>query len=253
MENTSWEKASKWYGSIASKEGHYFHRKIIFPALREIMDLKKTKDPSVLDLGCGPGAFAAQIPKNIPYCGVDLSRSLIRLAKKNNEKNRIFVQGDITKPLQIEKKDFSHAVFILSLQNVAKPDLAISQVKKHLRPNGKLILVLNHPCFRIPRQTGWQIDEAQKLQYRRVNHYMSPLKIPIQAHPGKEKESVLWSYHFPISSYFHFLKKSQFSVCDLQEWCSDKKSYGKKAKMENRARQEIPLFLTIVANTKPHK
>jgi len=33
----------------------------------------------------------------------------------------------------------------------------------------------------------------------------------------------------------------------IEEWASDKDSVGKAAKMENRARAEIPLFMAIQA------
>jgi len=42
-----------------------------------------------------------------------------------------------------------------------------------------LVIVLNHPCFRIPRQSGWGIDEKNKLQFRKVIKYMSPMEIPL--------------------------------------------------------------------------
>jgi hypothetical protein len=34
----------------------------------------------------------------------------------------------------------------------------------------------------------------------------------------------------------------------MEEWCSDKKSEGAAARMEDRARKEFPLFLTILAS-----
>jgi hypothetical protein len=45
----------------------------------------------------------------------------------------------------------------------------------------------------------------------------------------------------------HYLRNAHFSLIDLEEWCSNKKSTGPKAKMEDRARQEIPLFLALLA------
>ena len=37
-----------------------------------------------------------------------------------------------------------------------------------------------------------------------------------------------------------------FAVLEIEEWVSDKKSTGAKGKMENRARAEIPLFMTLI-------
>lgn len=62
--------------------------------------------------------------------------------------------GDVTKPLKIDKKDFSHAFVILALQNMEEGEKAIQNGAKHLRKGGKLFVVLNHPCYRIPRQSS---------------------------------------------------------------------------------------------------
>jgi hypothetical protein len=123
---------------------------------------------------------------------------------------------------------------------------AIKQVSTHLQIKGKFIIVLNHPCFRIPRQSGWGIEE-NKLQYRYINRYLSPLKIPITMHPGEKPSELTWSFHQPLSYYAKSLKNYGFVIDSIEEWISDKTSQGPAAKMENLARAEIPLFLAISA------
>lgn len=94
---------------------------------------------------------------------------------------------------------------ILSLQNMEDPFSALKNVGSHLDGGGKLVIVMNHPCFRIPRQTHWGVDEGKKLQYRRLDMYMSDLKIPIHAKPSKGKKSeVTWSFHHPLSAYMEW-------------------------------------------------
>ena len=66
-------------------------------------------------------------------------------------------------------------------------------------------------------------------------------------HPGKGDSPVTWSFHRPLSEYFKILKDNRFTVQILEEWSSDKESEGSAARMENRARAEIPLFLAIKA------
>ncbi len=150
--------------------------------------------------------------------------------------------------MPIKDLSFTHATIILALQNVAHPEAVLQNAARHLQPGGTLVIVLNHPCFRIPRQTHWGIDAPKKLQYRRIDRYLSPLKIPIQAHPSqKERSATTWSFHRPLSAYSRFLTDAGFSIIQIEEWISDKISTGKAAKMENRARAEFPLFLTFKA------
>lgn len=246
---SSWEPIGNWYNETVGKEGHYYHQNIILPALLPSLDFKNFESPALLDLACGQGVLARNIPKHIPYTGIDISPTLIQFAKKE-DRNPLhgFYVGDATKSLAIKENNFSHAVILLALQNMEHGQYAIANAAKHLRPNGRLLLVLNHPCFRIPRQSSWGIDEQKKLQYRRIDRYYQPLKIPIQAHPGKgEKSPQTWSFHQPLSGYVHWLAEAGFVIDKMDELCSDKNSTGKNAKMENRARDEFPLFMIIRA------
>lgn len=243
--DTSWKQVGKWYDQIVSDEGHYFHQEVIFPKLQSWLELKA--GDSVLDLGCGQGVMARQLQKGIVYYGVDLAPSLIERAKQRSKEHQFFVQ-DVTKSLDLDRSNFSYALFILSLQNMKEPGKAIGQAAAHLGKGGKLILVLNHPCFRIPRQSHWEIDPEKKLQSRRVDRYMTPMEIPISMHPGGKKEALkTYSYHFPLSDLCRFLGEAGLVITRLDEWCSNKESSGKWAKMENRARKEFPLFLAIEA------
>jgi ubiquinone/menaquinone biosynthesis C-methylase UbiE len=239
----NWDSSERWYTSCVGEKGHYYHQAVVIPNSLRLLG----KGGSLLDLGCGQGVLARHLPKECAYCGVDSSAALIASARKLTP-GKEFVVGDVTGEIALEKRDFEQACFILSLQNMEKGEEAIATAGRHVKKGGKLLLVLNHPCFRIPRQSEWGVDEAKKLQYRRINSYMSPQKIPIQTEPSRgEKSELTFSYHHPLSDYVQWLAHSQFAIEIVEEWCSDKKSEGPKAKMEDRSRREIPLFLAILA------
>lgn len=247
MQNTSWEKSSKWYNKIVGDEGHYFHQSVIFPNLKKIIDFNEIT--SVFDLACGQGIFERQINPNVEYVGVDIARSLIEEAKKKsqNQKHQ-FIVADASKTLPLAENHFDLVAIILALQNIRNFEGVMVNAQRHLKSGGKFVMVLNHPMFRIPRQTSWGVDEENKTQYRRIDRYMSELEIPIATNPGKFQDSEMtWSFHTPLSKYSQVLNENGFVIERIEEWISDKKSTGGKAKMEDRARAEIPMFMTIVA------
>jgi ubiquinone/menaquinone biosynthesis C-methylase UbiE len=244
--NTSWESSHRWYDALVGDKGHYYHEHLILPNSLRLLDCKA--GDSLIDLGCGQGILSRHLPPNVNYTGVDASPSLIQQAQKRSQHK--FVVGDLSKPLNFSR--FSHAAMILVLQNIETDEQAIGNGATALNPGGKFLIVLNHPCFRIPRQSAWGIDETKKLQYRRVDLYMSPLKIPIQTHPGSQEPSPqTWSFHHPLSHYVTALAKAGCVIEQMEEWTSDKKSSGPKARMENRSREEFPLFLAILAKKSP--
>lgn len=242
---TSWEPIGKWYQDLVGEEGHYYHRQIIIPSLLKQLE----GSDSLLDLACGTGILAHYIPKQWEYFGVDIAAGFIKSAKEAYQSPlRKFLAADIVQPLNLPKKDFSSAACILAAQNLEKPLEAFKNARIHLKAKGKFIVVLNHPCFRIPRQSSWGIDDQKKLQYRRIDRYMSPMAIPIQAHPGKgQKSETTLTYHHPLGDYCRWFFEAGFNIETIEEWCSDKISTGKNAKMENRSREEFPLFLCIRA------
>ena len=220
---------SEWYGQLVGTKGHLYHQEVIWPKLLPLLNCKK--GDSLLDLGCGQGVLLDALPKGVSYHGVDLSSELIAQAKKRKGE---FLVADICEPLSLGT--FSHVTAILCLQNVPRADLAIENAAKNLKKGGTFTFVLNHPAFRIPRQTHWEVDEKQKLQYRRVNRYLTPLKIPIQMQPSKKEASATtWSFHHSISDFSLWLNKAGFVIQLIEEWTSPKKSTGKNAKMEDRA------------------
>lgn len=245
---TSWEKGAKWYDSNL-KEGGDFTHKLVLPYLISALELGKTEKPILLEVGCGQGVFARMLPpKSLSYIGVDLSKTLIDKAKKYTYPVPTrFIVGNALDLPSLDVK-VSHALFLLSLQNMEDIEKAFSSAAKTLIDGGRLVLLFNHPCFRIPRQSSWGIDQTKKLQYRRIDRYMTPLEIPIDIHPGKkENNDQLLSFHLPLTDIFKALHKSGFSTLWIEEICSDKESVGSAAKMENRARKEFPLFFMLVA------
>lgn len=246
MKSTSWSPVAQWYTGIVGEAGHYFHAHVILPRLKVLLDPRPGQ--SVLDVGCGQGVYARQLTHDVNYVGVDISKELIAEAKKldKNGKHSYYV-ADATKGLPVPAASFDRALSLLALQNIRDSSLAIQHIATALKAGGDLVFVLNHPSFRIPRQSSWGVDEKNKLEYRRVNRYLTPLEIPINAHPGLKDSPLTWSYHAPLEYYVKALKSAGLVVTDLEEWASDKKSVGKAAKGENRARAEFPLFLAIRA------
>ncbi len=245
QDRSSWNKVGKWYGKLTEGKGHYYHEHVVIPNTLKLLDLGK--DSKVLDLGSGSGILGRSIPNAMKYVGIDLADSLTKEARKSDRNiSHEYVTGNATKTLSLPN-EFTHAAMVLSLQNMQDAKGAVENASKHLIKNGTLVVVLNHPVLRIPRQTSWEIDPNTKLQYRRVDRYLNPMQIPINMHPGDKNSPTTWSHHYSISDYSKMLNQNGFVIELIEEWTSDKESVGKAARMENRARNEFPLFMAIKA------
>ncbi|HOX96206.1 MAG TPA: methyltransferase domain-containing protein [Candidatus Woesebacteria bacterium] len=243
--DTSWQKSAKWYGEIVGEKGHFFHQTLVIPGVLRLLDIRQ--GDRLLDVACGQGVLARRLPGEVTYLGVDLSHGLLADAKRmDKNKKHKYIVADVTKSIPVAEK-YNKAAIVLALQNIKEPEQTIKLTGEKMDKGGKLCIVLNHPCFRIPRQSSWEVDPKNKLQSRKINRYMSPMEIPINMHPGDKSSPVTWSYHLPLESYSEMLFENGFLIEKIEEWTSEKKSEGKMAKSENRAREEFPLFMAITA------
>jgi len=244
----SWEPVAKWYGKHL-KDEDTFQAEVIFPGALRL--LYPVKGKNYLDIACGEGSFARAVSNTgANILGFDISSSLIKQAEAKKIKTAKFrVANAIDFARYFEPKSFDGAACNLAIQNIEDFAAVFNDAAKVLKPGAAFVVVINHPMFRIPRQTGWGWDEKRGLQYRRVDAYLSPNEIPIVANPGAgPRSSVTYSYHRPLEVYVMALAKAGFVLDAVEEWVSHRNSdSGPKAKAENRARQEIPMFMALRA------
>lgn len=238
---TSWGGVAKWYEQLLSGEGTY-QKEVILPNLSRLMEIKPGE--KVLDLACGPGFFSKEFVKaGAKVLGVDISPELIGVARESVPGGEFQVSNAESLPF-IKSASINKIVIVLALQNIERADQVLSECARVLKVGGSLHLVLNHPAFRNPKVTSWGYDENNKIQYRRVDEYLSESKNKIQMHPGDNPSDVTISFHRPLQFYFKIFSKLRFAVTRLEEWNSEKISQpGPRAKAENKARKEIPLFM----------
>ena len=124
----------------------------------------------------------------------------------------------------------------------------IQQTASLLVERGRLVLLLTHPAFRIPRQSGWGWDEGRKLVYRRIDRYLTPLPVPLKALPGKDARATTRSFHRPLQEYINTLGENGLLSQRFLEIPGYKVSTGSgSARADEHARAEIPLFLGLRA------
>ena len=241
---TSWGKVAGWYSELL-KDDNTYQARVILPNLLRLLNLQKGE--KVLDLACGNGYFSAELAKTAKVIGVDIARELIEKARKAAPSANFFVSS-AEKLEFLDDKSISKIVIVLAIQNMENPHLVFKECARVLKPGGSLHLVLNHPTFRIPKESSWGWDEETKTQYRRIDGYLAESKEKIQMHPGDAPSVHTYSFHRPLQYFFKTLGNQNFYVNRLEEWASNRKSQdGPRAKAENIARKEIPLFMYLEA------
>jgi ubiquinone/menaquinone biosynthesis C-methylase UbiE len=270
--DTSWGHEAEWYDDYLADNDSY-QKQIIMPNVLRIIN--PTRGKRILDLACGQGFFSeAMLEKGANVIGADISRELIEIAK-NRFKNKMtgsdsFIVSPADKIISagVGESTCDSAMCILAAQNIKEFDVAIKEVSKVLKPRGKFVIVLNHPCFRVPKSSDWHFDaegggpegdpsytivNGKKTgRYGRVVYsYMSEEVMKIDMHPGEQdrrKKSYTSSFHRPMQVYSKWLANAGFCISRIEEWTTHKKSNpGTRELADKRAKKEIPLFMCIEA------
>lgn len=246
---TSWDPVADWYAGWVGKDGSKHHRNLAIPAVLELLDPQPGL--KVLEIGAGHGVLAPYVVKRgAKYTGVDVSDKLLRLARKYHGRQGKFVVGDarcLSRSPELQPAAFDAVVFMFSLQDMDPLRPILQSASWALKSGGCVVLLLTHPCFRVPRQSGWGWDEQRKLQYRRIDRYLTPLCVPMHPYPG-QKKGVTLSFHRPLSAYINCLAECGLLLERMQEipTCKVHTSEG-RARAKKLADREIPLFLALRA------
>lgn len=246
IRKTAWTGVAKqWHKGLEERTDSY-HASVVAPNLLRV--LKPASGMRVLDIGCGDGFVTREIAAmGAETVGIDPSKDMIALAQKAAAPNERYVVAAAEKMTFATDASFDAATVVLALQNIEHLERALAEAARVLRGGGRLCIVLNHPSFRIPKRSswGWQDD----VQYRRLDAYMSEARERIDMEPGKGGAGAhTYSFHRPLQVYVKALVKAGFVIDGLEEWISHKKSEaGPRAKAEDVARKEFPLFLMIAA------
>ncbi|HHU28184.1 TPA: class I SAM-dependent methyltransferase [bacterium] len=261
---THWGSVASWYDDYIGQEGSEFHQTIIMPGIVKMLrsTYKSVEGLNIIDFACGQGVLCRYLSKRGARCtGIDLAKELIDKAKeRSNETNIDYLVGDVTSLLNedgslkfgLKENSFDAITIVLAIQNISPLTPVWKAAYSLLKKGGSLIIVMMHPCFRIPQSSDWNFNNDLHRQERVLWRYLVSHEVSIDAHPGKKasgkKSASTIHFHRPLQSYINTLGNARLYIEHIDEWVSNKKEQeGVKSEELMRAKSEIPMFLAIQA------
>lgn len=244
--DTSWNNVAKWYTKLLDTDTDSYQSKVIVPNLLRVIDIKKGEE--IYDLACGSGYFSELFAQSgARVVASDLSKKLISIAKEKSSKGIKFYVSSASSAPFIKDKTIDTVVIVLAIQNIEDTSSVFTECRRILKDSGRVVLVLNHPSFRVPQGSDWYFQDG--VQSRIVSKYLSESKVSIDMTPGEKnvkKKIKTISFHRPMQYYMKIFSKNGFAITRLEEWISHKKSdSGPRQLAEDQARKEIPMFMCI--------
>ena len=163
--------AGQWDKLRGELYGHHFTRAALTALL--------PSDFVVADLGCGAGTVAAELSPCVKtVIAVDNSAAMLRAARKRvaGATNVDFRRGDLA-ALPIAEGACDAALMLLALTYVPKPDAAVRELARILKPGGRAVIVdlLPHDRDDFRRELGQQ---HAGFEMKQLEHWMSEAGLP---------------------------------------------------------------------------
>ena len=246
-----WDPVAAWYDKLVGEAGSDYHRHVILPAALRL--LAPQPGESVIDVCCGQGVLIrplldAGIGK---FTGIDASPRLVEAAKSRHgaDPRVSLIVADACLPGRWAGGSHDAATCLMAVHDVPDIVALFTNLARALKPGGRAVVIFMHPCFRIPRKTHWGWDADQKIQFRRLDSYGTPLEIPITTHPGKASGEQTVFYHRPLAELLSAIGKAGLATTACEELYSHRRSQatGPFSKAEHAAAQEFPLFIALQA------
>lgn len=195
---------------------------------------KILKSSVLLDIGCAGGIHLKEYVKRGAEChGVDLSKNLINIAKKESPESEVKI-GSIYK-IPFKKNSFDIITASLVLDHVQEISKAIKEVKRVLKKQGIFIFTIPHPIGYMFRQQNpssfvptYSYYNTKKTNYNIVKE---GLKFP--------------GFPRTLQNWFDILIKNGFQLEEYKENKPDPK-WRKKYKDLGENFFKAPLILGMV-------
>jgi ubiquinone/menaquinone biosynthesis C-methylase UbiE len=167
---------------------------------------------SLLDLGCGTGAYSAGLAElGWDVTGVDVSEDMLRRARKRGVN---VVRADAT-ALPFDDDTFDAAVSIFTHSDFDDFRAAVREVARVLREDAPFVYVGIHPCFVGPHSLYVQAMGVPQLHegwYRRQGHYLEA--------PGISPNGLRARFgarHIPLGRFLQSFLDAGFRFEHIQE------------------------------------
>lgn len=182
--------------------------------------LALTPGLSILDLCCGEGHLSRRMAEqNVIVTGVDLSTVNLARAQSYTPRpgNLSYLQDDAQTLTKLASNQFDIVVCKMALMDIPDLEATFEAVARVLKPQGRFIFALLHPCFETPFRVPFQsveADEAGAFQHLRVQRYFEE---GYWQSGGLGVRGRVGAYHRRLSTIVNGLIPAGFQITHLQE------------------------------------
>ncbi|HEY7122838.1 MAG TPA: class I SAM-dependent methyltransferase [Ktedonobacterales bacterium] len=218
---SGWEEMATWWDEKLGDEGDLWHRALIDPPLLRLAG--EVAGQRVLDLACGNGYLSRRFARQgAEVVGVDASAPIIERARAREAREPLgitYPRGNAARLEILEDASFDLIICNMALMDIEDAEGAIQEVARMLRPQGRFVASMSHPCFDKMNTSGWVIEHfyPHTTIWRKISRYREFAADDVPWLKVSENVVNTRAYHRPLSWYFRVLRSAGLAVTAFEE------------------------------------
>ena len=176
----------------------------------------------LLDLGCGEGYFSRQMAEQgASVIGIDLSPNQLKFARERESEQPLGIEYREVNATEIAEEfgeeSFDVVTACMSLMDMPEPDRVINAAAKVLRPGGRFVFSITHPCFQTPYREWHRDDDGNKIALKVGNYFESgPIELKFVA-VSDVYDMKTTQYHATLTEWFRWITGAGLTLHNLDE------------------------------------
>jgi ubiquinone/menaquinone biosynthesis C-methylase UbiE len=198
----------------------------------------------LLDVGCGSGYFAREMAsRGARVTGIDISPRMIANASEQEKASPLGIAYQAVDAAEVssafEPASFDMATSCLALQDMPDPARVLRSIQRTLRPGGRFVASIEHPCTNPPFRV-WERDASRRKRWLCIDRYFDrgPREYTWSRWPGAFTTT---ANHAPLEDWFGWIVDAGFQVRAVREPRPEESAIRARPALADATR--VPYFL----------
>jgi SAM-dependent methyltransferase len=237
-----WDRAADAYAVRQESGQDYYRYEFFGPA--QVAACGDVRGLRVLDVGCGSGYFSRELARRgASVVGIDMSPGMLAHAMRHESAEPLgvaYVEGDAAGiGERFDRESFDLAVSCVALQDMPDVPRVLRGVRDVLKPGGRFVASITHPCTDTPYRE-WARDDERRKKWLCVDRYFErgPVRFTwIRGIYDFETTSI----HVPLEDWFEWILGAGFRLRAFREPRPSDDAVRARPDLEDAAR--VPYFV----------